>query len=54
VANTWRSLGGCIYSNWLAYLCAQKGIRPEITFELVCVPEPSDLVGQLVNAQTAG
>jgi homoserine O-succinyltransferase len=39
VANTWRSVGACIYSNWLAYLCAQKGIAPEITFELVCAPE---------------
>jgi homoserine O-succinyltransferase/O-acetyltransferase len=25
VSNTWQSLGACVYSNWLSYLCAQKG-----------------------------
>jgi homoserine O-succinyltransferase len=39
VANTWRAVGACVYSNWLAYLSAQKGygVVETTTSEPACV-----------------
>ncbi len=29
LANTWQPVGACVYSNWISFLCAQKGYRLE-------------------------
>jgi homoserine O-succinyltransferase/O-acetyltransferase len=43
VANNWRSLGACVYSNWLTYLCTKKEYRvePETNSEPVRVRQIS-------------
>lgn len=43
--NTWRSVGSCVYSNWLKYLCAKKGHRFE------AVPETNTAAQNAVSGR---